>query len=88
MERTIARVTTMQSVNAKASKQEQNSEFVSECFWTMSDHELEANSTVVSELVKFVCDTQINSEMDLLETLETVAATLVMVSSKLREDIR
>lgn len=85
MERTIARVTTMQSVNAKASKQEANKEFVAEILWQVEDSQPLPPYLKVKDLMDFVASVSIDTSMTELEAVEEMAAAMVLTAQLLRE---
>ncbi|QGH45246.1 hypothetical protein [Bacteriophage Eos] len=85
MERTIARVTTMQSINAKASKQEANKEFVSEILWQLDDSQPLPPYLKISDLIDFVASVTIGDSMTELEAAEEIAAAMVLTAQLLRE---
>lgn len=85
MERTIARVTTMQSINAKASKQEANKEFVAEILWQLEDSQPLPPYLKVSDLIDFIASVNIGTSMTELEAVEEMAAAMVLTAQLLRE---
>lgn len=85
MERTIARVTTMQSLNAKASKQEANKEFVEEILCQLDESRSLPAFLKVSDLIDFIAAVNIGTSMTELEAAEEVAAAMVLTAQLLRE---
>lgn len=84
MERTIARVTTMQAINAKASKMEKNKEFTSEILCQLDKAVPLPPYLKVTELVDFVASTLIGDSMSELEAVEQIAAAMVLAAQLLR----
>lgn len=85
MQRTIARVTTMQSINAKASKQEANKEFVSEILWQLDESQPLPPYLKVKDLIDFTASVIVGDNMTEMEAIEEVAAAMVLAAQLLRE---
>lgn len=85
MERTIARVTTMQSINAKASKQEANKQFVEEILSQLDESRSLPAFLKVSDLIDFIAAVNIGTSMTELEAVEEMAAAMVLTAQLLRE---
>lgn len=85
MERTIARVTTMQSVNAKASKMEQNAECLCEASAILDDNENFPSIFALDDMSSFAANHLIDPEGSTIDQLEEMAAFFVLAAQKERE---
>lgn len=86
MERTIARVTTMQSVNAKASKMEQDIRVSKALENSLLYIRTKPGIFGIENIIHDTMNYTVDPGKPLLEQLESLAATFVLAAQKEREN--
>lgn len=85
MERTIARVTTLQSINAKASKIEWDPDLTNEAQVIIDENTNFPSIFALDDMASFAANHVVDSEGTIREQLEDMAAFFVLAAQKERE---
>lgn len=86
MERTIARVTTMQSINAKASKMENNKSILYDINCILQSELGDRPEATVGGLLNIILHRLEDTNYETLELIEELTAFLVLAAQKEREN--